>query len=258
MLLAIDSGNTNIVFAAFTDDGDVAGEWRAETRSNRTADALGAWLDQAMASDGIAKTEIGAAIVATVVPDNLSVLESLCRDRFGCDPLVMGQPGVAPGIDIRVDNPDSVGADRICNAVAAHQSYDGALLVVDFGTATTFDVIDDDGAYCGGIIYPGINLSLEALYLNAAQLPRVSLERPQKVIGTTTVGAIRSGVFWGHVAVIEGLIPRVKAEFGKDMTVVATGGFAPLFADATDVIQHVDPHLTLRGLRAIYLSNASR
>ena len=255
MLLTIDSGNTNIVFAIFDDDGAIRGQWRAATNANRTADELSVWLGQLMARDGIDVAMIDGAIIATVVPANLHSLKTLCRDFFGCDPLVVGAPDVKPGIGVLIDNPTEVGADRLCNAVAAHRTYEGPLLILDFGTATTFDVVDGEGNYRGGVIYPGINLSLEALHMGAAQLPRVAIDRPQKVIGTSTVSAMRSGIFWGHVSMIEGMVARISQEFGASFKVIATGGLAPLFVDATDAIDASDLDLTLRGLRAIYLTN---
>ncbi len=255
MMLTIDSGNTNIVFAVFNDDGTIACQWRAATNVNRTADEFGMWLRQLMEIDGIDRTKIRSAIIATVVPANLFNLKSLCRKYFDCDPLVIGDPELDLGIKVMMDNPREVGADRICNAVAAHLSYTGAVLVLDFGTATTFDVVDGEGNYRGGVIYPGLNLSLEALHMGAAQLPRVAVEKPDKVIGTSTVGAMKSGIFWGHVGMIEGIAARISKESGRDFTVIATGGLAPLFEETTDVIDHCDLDLTLRGLFAIHRRN---
>lgn len=257
MLLAVDSGNTNIVFAVY--DGETRkGEWRSATNPNRTADEYAVWLTQLMALDGLARADIDAAILANVVPAADFSLKSLCRRYFACDPLIVGAPDVDLGIGALVDNPEEVGADRLVNAVGAHDRYPGALIVVDFGTATTFDVIDDAGNYCGGVIAPGINLSLEALDAAAAKLPRVAIHRPAHVIGKATVSAMQSGIYWGYVALIEGLVARIRAEFGAAMTVIATGGLAPLFAEATDVIQALDDDLTLRGLVAIHARNRRR
>jgi type III pantothenate kinase len=255
MMLTIDSGNTNIVFAIFNDDGTIAGQWRAATNVNRTADEFGIWLRQLMEVDGVDRTKVDSAIIATVVPANLINLKGLCRKYFDCDPLVVGDPALDLGIKILTDNPREVGADRICNAVAAHQSYKGALLVLDFGTATTFDVVDGEGNYRGGAIYPGLNLSLEALHMGAAQLPRVAVEKPDKVIGTSTVAMMKSGIYWGHIAIIEGISARSEREFGQKFTVIATGGLAPLFMGSTNVIEHCDLDLTLRGLYAIHRRN---
>ncbi|MBF0371980.1 MAG: type III pantothenate kinase [Alphaproteobacteria bacterium] len=255
MLLAIDSGNTNVVFAVF--DGDeVRGEWRASSDTNRTADEFGVWLTQLMAIEGLARESIDAAIVASVVPAMVFSLKTLCRKYFRCEPLVVGDDGVDLGIEVLLDRPEEVGADRLVNAIAAHRFFKGPLIVIDFGTATTFDVVDEVGNYCGGAIAPGINLSLEALHMAAAKLPRVAVGRPRQVIGKATVPAMQSGVFWGYVGLIEGLVHRIQAEFGAPMTVVATGGLAPLFLDATDAIQHLHPDLTLRGLLEIHRRNA--
>ncbi|MFA7430114.1 MAG: type III pantothenate kinase [Rhodospirillaceae bacterium] len=256
MLLAIDSGNTNIVFAVF-DGGKVRGEWRSSTRSDRTADEYGVWLSQLMALEGLKREDIDAAILATVVPANVFTLKTLCRRYFGIEPLVVGEAGVKLGLEIRMDRPEEVGADRLVNAVAAHAMYKGPLIIIDFGTATTFDVVDAAGNYLGGCICPGINLSLEALHMAAAQLPRVAVGRPAQVIGKATVPAMKSGIYWGYVGLIEGLVRRIGEEFGGPMTVVATGGLAPLFSEATDAIHHLDQDLTLRGLLEIHLRNTS-
>ncbi len=256
MLLAIDSGNTNVVFAVF-EDGKIRGEWRSSNDTNRTSDEYGVWLTQLAAIEGLTRDDVTAAIIANVVPAASHDLLMLCRRYFNCEPLIIGEPGVDLGLDIKVDNPDEVGSDRLVNAVAATESYGGPLIVVDFGTATTFDVVDGDGAYVGGVIAPGINLSLEALHAAAAQLPRVAVKRPQRVVGKSTVPAMQSGIYWGYVALVEGLVARIAGEFGSEMKVVATGGLAPLFAEATDAIDHLDIELTLRGLNAIYRRNTN-
>ena len=256
MLLAIDSGNTNIVFAVFDSDGGVRGEWRSSTDANRTADEFGIWLEQLMKSEGIGRADIDAAIIASVVPATLFALKTLCRKYFDCDPQVIREDGIELGLELLVERPDDVGADRLVNAVAAHERYGGPLIVVDFGTATTFDVIDVKGNYVGGIIAPGVSLSLEALHMAAAQLPRVVIKRPDDVIGTSTVPAMQSGIYWGYVGLIEGLVRRIRGQYGAEMNVIATGGLAPLFAEATDCIMETDSDLTLRGLFAIHRLNA--
>jgi len=259
MLLAIDSGNTNIVFAVFGIDGADAGkprgEWRSSTAANRTADEFGVWLLRVLELEGLKPSDITAAIIATVVPTNRHALGQLCEKYFATTPLVVGEAGVDLGIGVKLPNPGEVGADRLVNAVAAVERYGGPLICVDFGTATTFDVIDGDGDYAGGAIAPGINLSLEALHMAAAKLPRVAVERPAKVIGTSTVTAMQSGIFWGYVAMIEGLVRRIQEEFGAPMKVIATGGLAGMFAKATEVIEATDKDLTLRGLYSIYQRN---
>jgi type III pantothenate kinase len=261
MLLAIDSGNTNIVFAVFDNTGEMRGEWRSSTNVNRTADELWVWLTHLMELAELKREDIDDAIIATVVPATLFNLKSLCRKYFRVDPLVIGDPDVDLGIEIHMDHPDEVGADRLVNAVAAQQSYGGPLIVIDFGTATTFDVVDSEGNYCGGVIAPGINLSLEALHRAAAQLPRVAVSRPGRVIGKSTVPAMQSGIFWGYLSLIEGLVTRMRNEYfdhnGKDhtMDVIATGGLAPLFSDSSDMIRCADVDLTLKGLFSIYRRN---
>ncbi|MBC7907166.1 MAG: type III pantothenate kinase [Rhodospirillaceae bacterium] len=257
MLLAIDAGNTNIVFAVF-DGEQVRGEWRASTDTDRTADELGVWLMQLLTIESIRREDISAAIIASVVPAMVFSLKTLCRRYFNCDPVVVGSDGVNLGISILLDRPEEVGADRLVNAVAAHKCYQGPMIVIDFGTATTFDVIDAEGNYCGGAISPGINLSLEALHMAAAKLPRVAIGRPRTVIGKATVPAMQSGIFWGYVGLIEGLVKRIQEEFGSEMLVVATGGLAPLFAESTKVIHKLDPDLTLRGLLEIHRRNTSK
>ena len=251
MLLAIDSGNTNIVFALY-DGLEQKGEWRSSNDARRTADEYGVWLRQLMSLGAFGPADVTEAIVATVVPETLFSLKTLCRRYFDCEPLVIGEAGVELGIEALVDSPHDVGADRLVNTVAAHTRYGGPLIIVDFGTATTFDVVDGDGNYFGGIIAPGINLSLEALHMAAAQLPRVAVRRPDTVIGKRTVPAMMSGVYWGYIGLIEGLVERIRDEFGAAMTVVATGGLAPLFAEGTDVIEHLDQELTLRGLAEVH------
>jgi len=255
MLLAIDSGNTNIVFAVFSDDGELLGEWRAGTEQNKTDDEFGVWLTQLLGQDGISSKNITSAILATVVPDNLIHLKSLCLKYFDCEALIIGDPNVKLGVNILTDNPSEVGADRLCNAVAAHDSYEGPVLILDFGTATTFDVIDGNGNYCGGAIFPGINLSLEALHHGAAKLPRVAIDEPELVIGKDTVSAMRSGIFWGHVSMIEGMVTRISEEFGSSMKVIATGGLAELFYNSCESVDVCDSTLTLRGLLNIAQAN---
>ncbi|TCS64139.1 type III pantothenate kinase [Varunaivibrio sulfuroxidans] len=256
MLLTIDSGNTDTVFAVFDSGGDLKGEWRASTGGARTPDELGVWLNQLLALAEIEPREIHHAIIASVVPSSLFTLKTLCRKYYGCDPLVVGEGDVIDlGIRVLMDNPEEVGADRLVNVIAGFERYGGPLIVVDFGTATTFDVMNDNGDYIGGVIAPGINLSLEALHMAAAQLPRVAIAKPKHVIGKGTVSAMQSGVFWGYVSMIEGIVRRIRDEYAKPMDVVATGGLAALFSDATDVISCADPDLTLRGLYSIFKRN---
>ena len=193
---------------------------------------------------------VSAAVIGTVVPAALYHLRRLCREWFGIEPLI-ARAALDWGFEIKVDNPDEVGADRLVNSLAGHRRFGGPLIVVDFGTATTFDVVDRDGAYLGGVIAPGVNLSIEALHHAAARLPRIGIGRPQAVIGRSTVPAMQSGIYWGYIGLIEGLITRIKGEFGGPMQVVATGGLAPLFTEGTLLIEHIEPDLTLDGLRML-------
>jgi type III pantothenate kinase len=249
MLLVVDCGNTNVVFAV-RDGATWRGTWRIRTEPQRTSDEYGVWLISLIEHAGLGREDVSAAVIGTVVPAALYHLRRMCRDWFSVEPLV-ARSTLDWGFDIRVSNPAEVGADRLLNTLAAHQRFGGPLVIVDFGTATTFDVVDKDGAYLGGVICPGINLSLEALHQAAAQLPRIGIARPQAVIGRQTVPAMQSGVYWGYVAMVEGLVTRIRAEFGGPMKVVATGGLASLLAEGTMMIEHIEPDLTLDGLRML-------
>jgi type III pantothenate kinase len=254
MLLAIDAGNTNIVFAIYRDDRVVA-QFRASTKEGRTADEYYAWLAQLMQLQDLDAKEIEGAIIACVVPQSLFNLQRLCRKYLKMEPLVVGAPDVDLGISVNTDRPRAVGADRLVNALAAHRDYGGDLIIIDFGTATTFDVVGPDGSYDGGIIAPGVNLSLEARHLAAAQLPRIAVDRPQSVIGRDTVPAMQSGVFWGYIGLIEGLVARIKGEVGRPMKVIGTGGLSNLFRQSTTAIDVLDGDITIRGLRYIWEIN---
>jgi type III pantothenate kinase len=253
MLLVIDAGNTNIVFAVH-DGTEWRGAWRLATSAQRTSDEYGVWLEALLTRAGITPHQIERAVIGTVVPAALYHLRRLCREWFDAEPLV-AQASLDWGFDIKVDNPDEVGADRLLNALAAHNHYGGPLVVVDFGTATTFDVVDSAGAYLGGVISPGINLSIEALHRAAARLPRIGIGRPQAVIGRSTIPAMRSGIYWGYVGLIEGLLVRIEGEFGAPLKAIATGGLAPLFAEGTTKFTAIDADLTLDGLRLLSLRN---
>ena len=253
MLLVIDAGNTNIVFAVH-DGTEWRGAWRLATSAQRTSDEYGVWLEALLTRAGLSTRQIGRAVIGTVVPAALYHLRRLCRDWFDAEPLV-AQASLDWGFDIKVDNPEEVGADRLLNALAAHNHYRGPLVVVDFGTATTFDVVDGDGAYLGGVISPGINLSIEALHRAAARLPRIGIGRPQAVIGRSTIPAMRSGIYWGYVGLIEGLLARIEGEYGSPLKAIATGGLAPLFAEGTSKFTAIDSDLTLDGLRLLSLRN---
>jgi type III pantothenate kinase len=257
MLLAINANNTNTAFAAWQGD-TLKGSWRIATEGQRTADEYVVWLDHLLSLDGLSRGDVTGAVIASVVPEVNFNLVTLCRKYCKTDPLVVGDSGVKLGTRALVERPEEVGADRIVNTLAAHDRYKGPLIVVDFGTATTLDVVDRDGNYIGGVIAPGINLSLAALHMAAAKLPSVRIGRTQLVIGKDTVSCMQSGIYWGYVGLVEGLVGRIKAEFGAAMRVIATGGLAPLFGDATEVIERVDPDLTLWGLRLVYRHNTGR
>ena len=249
MLLAIDLGNTNVVFALI-EGRTIRTRWRIATDPRRTGDEYAVWLSQLLALEGFSRADIDQIVVSTVVPRALHNIEVLADKYFGVTPLVAGEGAAEYGIDIDVDQPRSLGADRAVNAVAAHATWPGDLIIVDFGTATTFDVVDFHGAYKGGIIAPGINLSLDALVGNTAKLPRIAIEAPRSasVIGTNTEDQMLIGVFWGYVAMMEGLIERMKAEIGRPAKVIATGGLAVLFDRHSTIFDAVDGDLTLTGM----------
>src|SRR5947208_889345 len=257
MLLAINANNTNTVFAIW-DGADLKGSWRTATEGKRTADEYVVWLDHLLSLESLGRGDMHAAVIASVVPDVNFNLLTLCRRYCNTDPLVVGDKGVALGTNALVDRPEEVGADRLVNTIAAHDRYKGPLIVVDFGTATTFDVVDQDGNYCGGVIAPGINLALAALQTAAAKLPSVRIGRTERVIGKDTVSCMQSGIYWGYIGLVEGLVARIRNDFGSPMRVIATGGLAPLFAGTTEAIETVDPDLTLWGLRLIYRHNTNR
>ena len=253
MLLAIEQGNTNTVFAVH-DGTNWLSQWRSATDPSRTADEYGVWLSQFLQMRELKLKDLHACIISSVVPQSIFHLRNLSRRYLHTEPLVIGENAVL-GVEIRIDKPSEAGADRLVNAVGAHAAYAGPLIVVDSGTATNFDVIAADGAFEGGVIAPGINLSMQALHQAAARLPRVAIQRPKCVIGRDTVTAMQSGVFWGYMALIEGMIDRIRGEYGADMTVVATGGVASLFEGATDKIDIFDPDVTIRGMLEVWRRN---
>lgn len=253
MLLAIDVGNTNLVFA-LVKAGEIRARWRIATDPRRTADEYAVWLNQLLELEGYESADVDAVIIATVVPRALHNLEVLATKYFRVEPLIAGQGAAEWPLELDVDEPQSVGADRALNAIAAHAKHPGDLIVIDFGTATTFDVIDGSGAYTGGIIAPGINLSIDALVNAAAMLPRVAIEAPEhkSVIGRTTESQMIIGIYWGYVALIEGLTERLKREIGRPVTVVATGGLAALFDKHTEAFDAIEPDLTIQGLSLLH------
>ena len=253
MLLAVDAGNTNVVFA-LVKDGEIRARWRIATDPRRTADEYAVWLNQLLSMEGYAMEDVGDVIIATVVPRALHNLQVLASKYFKVNPRVAGESSAPWSIALDVDEPSSVGADRVVNAIAAHHSYPGDLIIIDFGTATTFDIVDFNGVYKGGIIAPGINLSLDALVMAAAKLPRIAIEAPSSasVIGRNTEDQMHIGVFWGYVAMMEGLVSRLKVEIGRPARVVATGGLAVLFDGHTKIFDAVALDLTIQGLALMH------
>ena len=253
MLLAIDAGNTNVVFAV-VDGRRIVARWRIATDPRRTADEYAVWLSQLLSLEGMSRDDIDGVVVATVVPRALHNLEVLAEKYFKQPALVAGRAPLEWGIAIDVDEPQSLGADRAVNTIAAHALHPGDLIVIDFGTATTFDLSDYRGAYKGGIIAPGLSLSLDALVTAAAKLPRIAIEAPAtaSVIGTNTVDQMQIGIFWGYIALVEGLVARLKQEVGRPTKVIATGGLATLLTDSTDVFDAIEPDLTIQGLAIMY------
>ena len=258
MLLAIDVGNTNVVFALVDIAGgarEIKARWRIATDPRRTADEYAVWLSQLLSLQGYSRADVQGVIVSIVVPRALHNIEVLASKYFDADALVAGRAPVEWGLVLDVDEPQNLGADRAVNTIAAHALHDGDLIVIDFGTATTFDHSDADGAYKGGIIAPGINLSLDALVSAAAKLPRIAIEAPRgngNVIGRNTVDQMTIGIYWGYIAMIEGLVARMKQQIGRPVTVVATGGLATLFQQHTDVFDVIEPDLTIQGLAIMW------
>ena len=250
MLLAIDVGNTNSVIALYKDNRAKA-VWRTSTSATRTADEYAVWLSSLMAMEHYTLSDVTDCIISNVVPQSLFNFKNLARRYLHCEPFIIG-PDNIPGVEVRIAKPSEAGADRLVNAVGAFVEHGGPLIVVDSGTATNFDIIGEDGGFEGGVIAPGINLSMQALHEAAARLPRVAIEKPAQVIGKDTVGAMQTGVFWGYVSLIEGVVARIKAEYPTRLKVVATGGVASLFEGATDAIDVFDHDLTTRGLLEIY------
>ncbi|MFM2302419.1 MAG: Type pantothenate kinase [Pseudomonadota bacterium] len=254
MLIAIDNGNTNVKFALVNAAGEIVQRWRIATDAKRTADEYAVWLDQLLRMEGYARADVDAVIIATVVPRALHNLQELALKYFGSAALIAGRAPVEWGIALKVDEPRALGADRAVNAIAAHALEAADKIVISFGTATTFDHIGADGAYLGGSIATGVSLSLDALYNAAAMLPRIAVEPPPSpsVIGRDTVGQMQIGIYWGYVSMIEGMIARMKAEIGRPVKVIATGGLAPLFQQHAHLFDRVEPDLTLKGLALIY------
>lgn len=256
MLLAIDTGNTNTLFAVH-DGAQWQAQWRSSTDMTKTADDYAVWLSQLMELSGLELSQIDDCIISTVVPQSLFNQRNFARRYLNVEPFVVGE-NVELGVKVNLPKPSEVGADRLVNAVGAHAHYEGPLIVIDSGTATTFDIVGEEGSFDGGIIAPGINLSMKALHEAAAKLPRVAIQRPPQVIGKDTVTAMQSGVFWGYIDLIDGLVDRIKEEYGRPMTAIATGGVASLFEGAASRIDHFDSDITIKGLRILYDRNITQ
>lgn len=258
MILTIDAGNTNVCCAIFDQD-ILRHTWRASTHLYKTADEWSVWLVNILSLQGIGRQEIEAVVISSVVPEALENLKKACREYFIDRILVIGDKSIDIGIKALIDYPEEAGADLLVNAVAAHHFYKGPLLIIDFGTATTVSLIDEKGNFCGVSIAPGINLSLSALSKAAAKLPDIHFAKPKRVVGTNTIDSMQSGVFWGYISMIEGLVHRIKQEqkerfssLTSDLKVIATGGLSPLIAKEANMINFHDPDLTLKGLNIIY------
>lgn len=254
MLLAIDTGNTNTIFAIHDMNGWIV-EWRIATNSTRTADEYAVWFHQLLLMKGLKFSDITDCVISTVVPQSLFNMRNLAKRHLNVDPIVVGDAGVETGIGVSIDNPREVGADRLVTALGAVEKYDGDLIIIDSGTATTFDVVSKERVFEGGIICPGINLSMRALHEGAAQLPRIAIQKPERVIGKNTVGAMESGVFWGYIGLIDGLVRKIKSEDSRKFTIIGTGGVVSLFDGASETIDVYDSDLTINGLYHLWRLN---
>lgn len=251
--MVIDVGNTNTVLGVYHND-KLTYHWRIKTDRAKTEDEFAMIITNLFAFEDVSFDDIGGIIISSVVPPIMFSLERMCEKYFHQKPMIIG-PGIKTGLDIKYENPREVGADRIVNAVAAIREYGSPLIVVDFGTATTFCHINEKNQYMGGVIAPGINISTEALYNYAAKLPRIEIAKPENILGKNTVSSMQSGVFYGYVGQVDGIVSRMKRDFKEEPTVVATGGLAHLIGEGSETINVVDPFLTLKGLMAIYRKN---
>ncbi|ACK94648.1 type III pantothenate kinase [Bacillus thuringiensis] len=255
MIFVLDVGNTNAVLGVF-EEGELRQHWRMETDRHKTEDEYGMLVKQLLDHEGLSFEDVKGIIVSSVVPPIMFALERMCEKYFKIKPLVVG-PGIKTGLNIKYENPREVGADRIVNAVAGIQLYGSPLIIVDFGTATTYCYINEEKHYMGGVITPGIMISAEALYSRAAKLPRIEITKPSSVVGKNTVSAMQSGILYGYVGQVEGIVKRMKEEAKQEPKVIATGGLAKLISEESNVIDIVDPFLTLKGLYMLYERNAN-
>ncbi|WP_144553625.1 type III pantothenate kinase [Peribacillus simplex] len=253
MIFVLDVGNTNTVLGVYDED-ILKYHWRIETNRHKTEDEYGMVMKSLLQHEGLSFDQFDGIIISSVVPPIMFALERMCKKYFGIKPLIVG-PGIKTGLNIKYENPREVGADRIVNAVAGIQEYGSPLIIVDFGTATTYCYINEDKQYMGGAIAPGINISTEALYSKAAKLPRIEISRPEGIIGKNTVSAMQAGILYGYVGQVEGIVNRIKEQSNLEPTVIATGGLATLIANESTVIDVVEPFLTLKGLQLIYKRN---
>ncbi|TMN22343.1 type III pantothenate kinase [Lentibacillus cibarius] len=254
MLFVLDAGNTNTVIGVF--DGDtLIHEWRIKTDRHKTEDEFAMLIKSLLAYEQIALSDISGVAISSVVPPIMFALEKMCAKYFNLEPIIIGKETAHTQLKMTYPNPEEIGADRIVNAVSAIDEYGAPLVIIDFGTATTYCCINSDAAYQGGLIAPGIQISLEALYQKASKLPKIEIQAPEKVIGSSTVEAMESGLFYGYVAQVDGIVNRMKQEMKTNPTVIATGGLAPLIADQSETIDYADKHLTLKGLRKLYSIN---
>ncbi len=251
-LLVVDVGNTNVVLGIYREN-ELVSSWRLATARDRTADEYGI-LTRQLVGDSV---KLGAAVVCSVVPPLNGTIAQMIRDYFDVEPLFV-EPGVKTGIAIHVDNPQEVGADRIVNCVAAYEAFGGPTVIVDFGTATTFDIVTENAEYIGGVIAPGLNISAEALFARAARLPRIDIRRPPSVIGSNTVVNMQSGIYYGYLGLVDGILARIKREIPNIKRVIATGGLATLFEEDSEYIDEIDPDLTLKGLKLVHDRNGRR
>jgi type III pantothenate kinase len=256
MLFVLDVGNTNTVLGVFEQD-QLKHEWRIKTDRYKTEDEFGMLIKSLLDHKGIAFSDIHGVIISSVVPPIMFALEKMCKLYFNIEPLVIGKADVQSHLKMQYPNPHEIGADRIVNAVGAITEYKGPLIIIDFGTATTYCYVNENEEYVGGVISPGINVSMEALYSKASKLPKIEIVPPERVVGTSTVEAMQSGVFYGYVGQVDGIVKRIEKQHSVKATVIATGGLASLISHESETIDHVDPHLTLKGLYLIYQKNYS-
>ncbi len=254
MIFVLDTGNTNTVLGVF-DQGELVHEWRIKTDRYKTEDEFGMLIKSLFDHKGIRFSDFSGVIISSVVPPMMDALEKMCAIYFDLTPMIIGRDDVNVPLRMAYPHPEEIGADRLVNAVGAIEQYGSPVIIIDFGTATTYCYVDEEGAYYGGLISPGVKISMEALYKKASKLPKIEIQAPEQVIGTSTVKAMQSGVFYGYVSQVDGTVNRMKKEIGTEATVIATGGLASLIADESETIQHVDTHLTLKGLYMIYNNN---